>query len=104
MGWVLQVVLILGLVCALFLRRAELRKISAGVRERRRARERGSDRARLQYPHVDLSRCIGCGVCVAACPEEGVLELLTARPSSCTARAVSVTGAARRSARWARSP
>jgi len=40
------------------------------------ARERGSDRARLQYPHVDLSRCLGCGLCVAACPEEGVLQLV----------------------------
>lgn len=76
MGWTLQIVLVLGLACALFLRRSELRKIAGGMRERRRARERGSDRARLQYPHVDLSRCIGCGICVAACPEEGVLDLL----------------------------
>ena len=76
MGWVLQIALILGLACALFLRRSELHRIAGGVRERRRARERGSDRARLQYPHVDLSNCIGCGICVAACPEEGVLEIL----------------------------
>jgi len=76
MGWILQVCLILGLGCALFLRRSELRRIAGGAMERRRARARGSDRARLQYPHVDLSRCIGCGSCVAACPEEGVLELL----------------------------
>lgn len=40
------------------------------------ARERGSDRARLQYPHVDLSRCLGCGLCAAACPEEGVLQVV----------------------------
>ncbi|MEZ6016774.1 MAG: NAD(P)-binding domain-containing protein [Planctomycetota bacterium] len=48
-------------------------KVSAEVAV---ARERGSDRARLQYPHVDLSRCLGCGLCVSACPEEGVLEVL----------------------------
>jgi len=58
----------------------------ARLREKRReaqvgaevlaARERGSDRARLQYPHVDLSRCLGCGLCVKACPEEGVLEVV----------------------------
>jgi len=76
MGWLVQIVLVLGLACALFLRRAELRRTAGSVRERRRARERGSDRARLQYPHVDLSQCIGCGICVAACPEEGVLDLL----------------------------
>ena len=40
------------------------------------AKEKGSHRARLQYPHVDLSRCIGCGLGVQACPEEGVLELI----------------------------
>lgn len=44
--------------------------------ERERARTQGSHRARLQYPQVDLSRCIGCGSCVTACPEEGVLGLV----------------------------
>ena len=46
------------------------------VERRASARERGSHQARLQYPHPDLSRCIGCGSCVAACPEEGVLEVI----------------------------
>jgi len=44
--------------------------------DRRQAKERGSHRARLQHPVVDLTNCIGCGLCVAACPEEGVLDLL----------------------------
>lgn len=56
--------------------RAERRRQRDVVEERRRARNQGSDRARLQHPHVDLSRCIGCGTCVAACPEDGVLELV----------------------------
>lgn len=42
----------------------------------RDARERGSHRAQLQYPQIDLARCLGCGTCVRACPEEGVLDLL----------------------------
>jgi len=46
------------------------------VRARERAREAGADRAQLQHPVVDLSRCLGCGTCVAACPEDGVLELV----------------------------
>jgi len=50
--------------------------MARAVEERGAARARGSDKARLQYPHVDLSRCIGCGLCVTACPEEGVLELV----------------------------
>ena len=40
------------------------------------AKEEGSHKARLQYPQVDLAKCIGCGSCVTACPEEGVLEML----------------------------
>ena len=57
-------------------RREELRRMRAGRAEQEQARARGTDRARLQYPAVDLSRCIGCGICIEACPEEGVLELV----------------------------
>ncbi len=39
------------------------------------ARTSGSDKARLQRPHIDTSMCLGCGSCVFACPEEGVLGL-----------------------------
>ena len=45
------------------------------VAERSLAVARGSHKARLQYPSVDLSNCIGCGACVRACPEDGVLQL-----------------------------
>src|SRR5690606_12402448 len=57
-------------------RRAELRRMRAAVRERERAAERGSARAQLQHPVVDLSRCLGCATCVADCPEDGVLEVV----------------------------
>lgn len=57
-------------------RRHEVRTIESRLAERTKARQTGSHHARLLYPHVDLSRCIGCGTCVAACPEEGVLELI----------------------------
>jgi heterodisulfide reductase subunit A-like polyferredoxin len=46
------------------------------VGERAEAKERGSHAAQLQYPFVDLSACIGCGTCIAACPEDGVLGLV----------------------------
>lgn len=36
----------------------------------------GADRAIAQHPQVDDLRCIGCGACVAACPEGEVLGLL----------------------------
>ena len=50
--------------------------MAAAVRDRERAVRSGSEKARLQHPVVDLSRCLGCGTCVAACPEDGVLELV----------------------------
>ena len=73
------VVVALGLAVALAAtaaRRLEMRRLERGLEERKQAKRKGSHRARLQFPHVDLSRCIGCGTCVAACPEEGVLEIL----------------------------
>jgi len=53
------------------------RRLAAENRDQRAsARERGTHRARLQYPYVDLTRCIGCATCIAACPEEGVLGIV----------------------------
>ncbi len=78
MSWLL----LLGLVLALGLaflatlsRRAELARMRRGVEQRERTTRAGSA-ALLQYPVVDLSRCLGCGTCVASCPEQGVLELV----------------------------
>ena len=63
-------------VAALYQRRRERLRLRATLEERSEARRTGSARARLQYPAVDLQRCIGCGTCVRACPEEGVLEVI----------------------------
>jgi thioredoxin reductase/Pyruvate/2-oxoacid:ferredoxin oxidoreductase delta subunit len=57
-------------------RRRELKRMQRDLEERQEARERGSHKAQLQYPQIDLSRCLGCGACVRACPEEGVLGLI----------------------------
>ena len=42
----------------------------------RDARERGTDHAIAQHPQIDAQACIGCGSCVKACPEHGVLGLV----------------------------
>ncbi|MEW6072948.1 MAG: NAD(P)-binding domain-containing protein [Planctomycetota bacterium] len=79
MSWILlaSVVAALGLAVLLVgVRRSELAQLSRRLAERSRAIDRGSHAARLQYPHVDLTRCGGCGICIEACPEEGVLELI----------------------------
>jgi ferredoxin len=57
-------------------RRVELADDARSYRTLAEAKERGSHKARLQHPDIDLSHCIGCGACVRACPEEGVLSLL----------------------------
>lgn len=69
-------VLATGLVLtALVRRRAAARADVRSLDDRSLAVERGSHRARLQHPSVDLANCIGCGACVRACPEEGVLQM-----------------------------
>ncbi len=36
----------------------------------------GVDRPQAQFPFIDAMRCIGCGTCVAACPEADVLGIV----------------------------
>ncbi len=46
-------------------------------RERKaEAAELGIDRPSAQFPYVDPAHCIGCGACVAACPEGDVLGIV----------------------------
>ena len=78
MNWISLAVclgLMLFLLAALVRRRLELRDQGRSLSERAVARARGSHKARLQHPLIDLSQCIGCGACVRACPEDGVLQL-----------------------------
>ncbi len=79
MTWPVLLSLVFALGLALLIawaRRAELRRMEDAVRDRDRAVRQGSEKAQLQHPVVDLSRCLGCGTCVAVCPEDGVLELV----------------------------
>ncbi len=53
------------------------RRRRAGDRARlARTRELGMDRASGQFPQIDVGACIGCGTCVAACPEGDVLGIV----------------------------
>lgn len=79
MNWILVAIpalLAALLTLAIARRRSEMRAYARSHAERVDAQARGSDKARLQHPDIDLSKCIGCGACVRACPEEGVLDLL----------------------------
>jgi len=79
MSWTLLAVLILALGLALataIARRSELARMESRVRDRERLSEHGASDAQLMHPVIDLSRCVGCGSCVDACPEAGVLDLV----------------------------
>lgn len=40
------------------------------------AKAKGADKAIAQHPQVDEAACLGCGLCIAACPEHEVLGLV----------------------------
>lgn len=39
----------------------------------------GTNKALMQHPIIDLSRCIGCGICTKVCPEGEVLGLVSGK-------------------------
>ncbi|MFQ5506362.1 MAG: NAD(P)-binding domain-containing protein, partial [Planctomycetota bacterium] len=57
-------------------RRSDLEADEATLTERGEAKDRGSHKPQLQYPQIDLTLCLGCGTCIKACPEDGVLGLI----------------------------
>ena len=73
--WILAGVLGIALL-ALVSRRSELAGMARGLERLDEAKSTGRHQAKLQHPHIDLSRCIGCGICVRACPEDEVLDLV----------------------------
>jgi thioredoxin reductase len=78
MSWLLLlgIVLALGLAfLATLSRQGELRRMQRSLVQRERA-QRATSRELLRHPVVDLSRCLGCGTCVTACPEDDVLALV----------------------------
>lgn len=40
------------------------------------AKARGKDKALAQHPQIREDLCLGCGSCIAACPEDGVIGLV----------------------------
>jgi len=70
-----------AMVAVLFLLGLWQRRVDQSRREEAEAslyeaRSRGTDRPLAQHPQIDAQACIGCGSCIAACPEEGVIGLV----------------------------
>jgi len=73
---ILAALFVVAVAAALGVARAERSGLKEVLDRRRSARESGSHAARLEHPWIDRSRCIGCGSCVRACPEGGVLDVI----------------------------
>ncbi|NQV41931.1 MAG: NAD(P)-binding domain-containing protein [Candidatus Marinimicrobia bacterium] len=52
------------------------RKQKQTVEKLNEATRIGTNKALMQHPIIDLSRCIGCGICTKVCPEGEVLGLV----------------------------
>jgi thioredoxin reductase/ferredoxin len=79
MTWTLLVALFVVLalaVAAACHRRADLALQREAVAERAAMAQRANEARPVQVPQVDLAKCLGCGTCVRACPEQGVLQLV----------------------------
>ena len=82
--WPIKDVLIyaaLGLLLVASVLRSVRRLHAKEARAREAAAKSGlrSDGPRAQTPHVDITRCIGCGACVEVCPEGEVLGVIGGR-------------------------
>lgn len=72
--WSVVVAITLGIVVPYYVRFRRVHRHA--TQQKKEAHELGIDRARAQYPHINVSLCIGCGSCARACPEEDVLAVV----------------------------
>lgn len=70
------VVLVLVIASVSFYTTGFRRQRSLDTQRLKQTRELGMDKAAGQYPLIDAGACIGCGTCVAACPEGDVLGVV----------------------------
>lgn len=81
MNWILIAGIFLFLcivfgMLGLWHRSVQVAEDEVRAKEAREAEQEGANRALTQHPQIDLGRCLGCGSCVAACPENGVIALV----------------------------
>ena len=55
------------------------RKQALDYKKKKEAELVGADKPIAQYPQIDYFRCIGCGACVDACPEGGILGIVSGK-------------------------
>jgi thioredoxin reductase (NADPH) len=75
--WLVTLLVIILIVLPYFIKFRHQQKSS--IVQKDEAVRLGADRPVAQYPQIDQLRCIGCGACVAACPEGGVLGVVNGK-------------------------
>jgi putative YpdA family bacillithiol system oxidoreductase len=77
--WLITILVITAILIPYFLKAKKRHK--EDINRKEEARALGIDRPLAQFPFIDASRCIGCGSCVAACPERDVLGIIYGKAS-----------------------
>lgn len=72
--WALSLAVVLAILVPYWL--SFRRRVQRDRERQQEARRLGIDKPAAQFPFVDALSCIGCGACVAACPEGEVLGIV----------------------------
>ena len=75
--WALTIIVILVIVVPYLIKFSRIQKES--IQKHKESVRLGADKAIAQHPQINQYLCIGCGACVAACPEGEVLGILAGK-------------------------
>jgi thioredoxin reductase len=74
--WVVTFLVLVFSILGAWKRRIDRQADTATGEELAEAQALGANEPLTQHPIIDIYRCIGCGCCATACPEEGVIGLV----------------------------